>query len=149
MENASAEDHDVQNQENLDRQTASADTMNQAVPGKEETQRGATSRAAFGHRTRRPGKSGSEMIGIVPALEISNDILDGVKILDITPLSPAARAGLVVGDIIMAIDGVAVTSDETLNTQLAGRKPGSQVRVTFIHIAWVMEATLTLDHELP
>ena len=88
------------------------------------------------------------MIGILPAPEVPSDDLDGVKILDVTPFGPAARAGLVVGDIIVAIDGIAVTSDETLNTELASRKPGSQVRVTFMHIAWLMEATLTIEPEL-
>jgi membrane-associated protease RseP (regulator of RpoE activity) len=146
IENVSAEDRDASNQENLDRETASADTMSQAAPDKEGPQGSVVSGAAFGHRTRR-GKSGSEMIGILPALELPSDSLEGVKILDITPLGPAARAGLVGGDTIVAIDGIAVTSDETLNTELASRKPGSQVRVTFMHIAWVMEATLTIEPE--
>ena len=146
IENVSAEDRDAPNQKNLNRETASAETMSQAAPNKESAQGSVISGAAFGHRTHR-GKPGSEMIGILPAPEVPSDGLDGVKILDITPFSTAARAGLVVGDIIVAIDGIAVTSDETLNTELASRKPGSQVRVTFMHIAWVMEATLTIEPE--
>jgi membrane-associated protease RseP (regulator of RpoE activity) len=149
IENASSEDRDAPNQKNLNRQTASVDTMSRVVPDKEGAQGRAISGAAFGHRRRRRGKSGSEMIGILPALKIPSDGLDGVTILDITPFGPAARAGLVVGDIIVAIDGIAVTSDETLNTELSGRKPGSQVRVEFMHIAWLMEATLTIDPEFP
>jgi len=146
IENVSAEDRYASNQENLIRETASADSMSRAAPDKEGPQGSVVSGAAFGHRTRRRGMSGSEMIGILAAPEIP-DGLDGVKILDITPFGPAARAGLVGGDVIVAIDGIAMTSDETLNTELASRKPGSQVRVTFIHIAWVMEATLTIDPE--
>jgi hypothetical protein len=146
IENVSAENRDASNRENLNRETASADIMSRAAPDKEGPQGTVISGAAFNHRTRRRGKSGSEMIGVLPAPEVPNG-LDGVKILDITPFSPAARAGLVVGDIIVAIDGIAVTSDETLNTELASRKPGSQVRVTFMHIAWVMEATLTIEPE--
>jgi hypothetical protein len=146
IENVSAEDRDASNQENLNRETASADTMSRAAPDKEGPQGSVISGAAFGHRTHR-GKSGSEMIGILPAPEVPSDGLAGLKILDITPFGPAARAGLVGGDIIVAIDGIAVTSDETLNTELASRKPGSQVRVTFMHIAWVMEATLTIEPE--
>jgi len=146
IENVSAEDRDASNQENPNRETASADTMSRAAPDKESARGSVISGAAFGHRTHR-GKSGSEMIGVLPAPEVPSDGLDGVKILDITPFGPAARAGLVVGDIIVAIDGIAVTSDETLNTELASRKPGSQVRVTFMHIAWVMEATLTIEPE--
>jgi len=146
IENVSAQDRDAPNQENPNRETASADTMSRAAPDKESAQGSVISGAVFGHRTRRRGKSGSEMIGILPA-EVPSDGLDGVKILDITPFGPAARSGLVVGDIIVAIDGIAVTSDETLNTELASRKPGSQVRVTFMHIAWVMEATLTIEPE--
>jgi membrane-associated protease RseP (regulator of RpoE activity) len=148
VENVPAEDRDAPNQKNLNRETASADTMSRAAPDKESAQGSVISGAAFSHRTRRRGKSGSEMIGILAAPEIP-DGLDGLKILDITPFGPAARAGLVGGDIIVAIDGIAVTSDETLNTELASRKPGSQVRVTFMHIAWVMEATLTIEPEVP
>jgi hypothetical protein len=147
IENVSAEDRDPSNQENLHRETASGDTMSRAAPDKEGPQGSVISGAAFSHRSRR-SKSGSEMIGILAAPEIP-DGLDGVKILDIAPFGPAARAGLVGGDIIVALDGIAVTSDETLNTELASRKPGSQVRVTFMHIAWVMEATLTIDPEFP
>jgi PDZ domain/SPOR domain len=147
IENVSAEDRDASNQENLDRETASADTMSRAAPDKESAQGSVISGAAFSHATRRRGKSGSEMIGILAAPEVPSDGLDGVKILNITPFGPAARAGLVVGDIIVTIDGIAVTSDETLNIELASRKPGSQVRVTFMHIAWVMEATLTIEPE--
>jgi membrane-associated protease RseP (regulator of RpoE activity) len=147
IENVSAEDRGAPNQKNLNRETASADTMSRAAQDKEGPQGSVISGAAFGHRTHHRGKSGSEMIGILPAPEVPSDGLDGVKILDITPFSSAARAGLVVGDIIVAIDGIAVTSDETLNTELASRKPGSQVRVTFMHIAWVMEATLTIESE--
>ena len=146
IENVAAEDRDAPNQKNLNRQTASAETMSRAAADKESAQGSVISGAAFGHRTHR-GKSGSEMIGILAAPEVPSDGLDGEKILDITPFGPAARAGLVVGDIIVAIDGIAVTSDETLNTELASRKPGSQVRVTFMHIAWVMEATLTIEPE--
>ena len=146
IENVSAENRDASNQENLNRETASADTMSRAAPDKEGPQGSVISGAAFSHRTRRRGKSPSEMIGILAAPEIP-DSQDGVKILDITPFGPAARAGLVGGDIIVAIDGIAVTSDETLNTELASRKPGSQVRVTFMHIAWLMEATLTIEPE--
>jgi hypothetical protein len=148
-ESASAEDRGAPKQENLNRETASADTMSRAAPDKEGPQGSVISGAALGHRTRRRGKSGSEMIGILPAPEVPNDGLDGVKILDITPFGPAARAGLVVGDIIVAIDGIAVTSDEALNILLASRKPGSQISVTFMHIAWLMEATLIIDPEFP
>ena len=147
VENASVEDRDARDQESLNRVSASGDTVSPAPPGKEGAQGSAVNGAPLDYRRRRWGKSGSEMIGILPALEISSGGLDGVKILDITPFGPAARAGLVAGDIIMAIDGIAVTSDDTLNTELASRKPGSQVRVTFMHIAWVMEATLTIEPE--
>jgi len=147
IENVSAEDRDAPNQKNLS-ETASADTLSGAAPDKESAQGSVISGAAFGHRTRGRSKSGSEMIGILAAPEIP-DGLDGVKILDITPFGPAARAGLVGGDIIVAIDGIAVKSDETLNTELASRKPGSQVHVTFMHIAWLMEATLTIEPEFP
>lgn len=148
-ENASAEDRDARDQESLNRVSASGDAASPAPQGKEAAQGSVINGAPLDYRRRRRGKSGSEMIGILPDLEISSGGLDGVKILDITPFGPAARAGLVAGDVIVSIDGIAVTSDEALNTELASRKAGSRIRVTFMHIAWLMEATLTIETEFP
>jgi PDZ domain/PilZ domain len=74
----------------------------------------------------------------------SSDGVDGVKIIELMPNSPAATAGLAVGDIISAIDGNVVKTEQSLAAELANRKTGSKVRVTFKHNAWLMNTTITI-----
>jgi len=51
----------------------------------------------------------------------------GAVITDISPDSPAARAGLLPGDSIDAVDGVKVTSSQALRDDLGARHPGDGV----------------------
>jgi hypothetical protein len=83
------------------------------------------------------------MVSALGVLE-SSDGVDGVKIVKLMPNSPAATAGLAVGDIIRAIDGNVVTTEQSLAAELASRKAGSKVRVTFKHNAWLMNTTVTV-----
>ena len=43
---------------------------------------------------------------------------------------PAAKAGLQVGDVIVAVDGKATLTSDALGTVLAGLKPGQTVKLT-------------------
>src|SRR5262249_41438752 len=52
-----------------------------------------------------------------------------VMIATVEPGSPAARAGLVAGDIILALDGTAVTGADDLIRNLAGDKIGRRVEI--------------------
>jgi S1-C subfamily serine protease len=56
----------------------------------------------------------------------------GAGIVQLTPGGPAEKAGLKVGDIIVAIDNKPVTSANVLMDILAGLKPGQQVDVTVV-----------------
>jgi putative serine protease PepD len=55
----------------------------------------------------------------------------GVLILDVLPGSPAAKAGLQQGDVIVDIDGKAVTSAETLQSTIQKDKPGQSISVGY------------------
>ena len=79
-------------------------------------------------------------LGIVGSSESS-----GFRIKELTPNSAAANAGLVVDDVLMAADGKALKNQQTLY-EIAERKPGSKVIVTFMHIAWVMNASLIVPN---
>jgi S1-C subfamily serine protease len=56
-----------------------------------------------------------------------------VMIATVEPGSPAERAGLVAGDIILALDGTAVTGADDLIRILAGEKIGRTVEVETLH----------------
>ena len=83
----------------------------------------------------------------------------GVELTSVVSGSPAAKAGLegstgsqVVngqsyvtgGDVITQVDGHAVTSADTLQTEIAGRKPGSKVTLTIVRNGATKTVTVTL-----
>lgn len=57
---------------------------------------------------------------------------DGVLISGVLPGSPAEQAGLQAGDRLVAFDGEGMTTLEDYTILLKSRKPGDQVRVTYI-----------------
>jgi serine protease Do len=57
------------------------------------------------------------------------DGTQGVLISDVTAGSPAARAGLKRGDVIVALDGKPMTESSQLRNTVAARNPGSKVAV--------------------
>jgi S1-C subfamily serine protease len=56
-----------------------------------------------------------------------------VMIATVEPGSPAERAGLVSGDIILALDGIPVTGADDLIRMLAGEKIGRPVEIETLH----------------
>jgi len=68
----------------------------------------------------------------------------GVKITQITADGPAAQAGLRVGDIITELDGVPVRMAQILDAQIALRKPGSKIRISYIRNSLPGKATVTV-----
>ena len=52
---------------------------------------------------------------------------DGAVIQEVTPDSPASRAGLRAGDVVTSIDGQAVQSNSELVAAIRGHKPGDKV----------------------
>ena len=56
----------------------------------------------------------------------------GVLIKDIYPGGPLANAGIRSGDVVLAVDGIAVDDMQSLNYRIATRKPGDSVRM---HVA--------------
>jgi hypothetical protein len=78
----------------------------------------------------------------------------GIKIVKVTPGSPAANAGLLAGDTVLALDGVRVNSERALDAQFANRKAGSKIIATIMRGGWIYDVTITdvdghtFDHSL-
>lgn len=79
--------------------------------------------------------AGSVHVGPTPRLgvEVTTVRLDGdrraVRVLWVSYGTPAYRAGLESGDVVVAFDGTAVSSTRELEALLAGRRPGESVRL--------------------
>src|SRR5208282_5408537 len=68
----------------------------------------------------------------------------GVTISNVVSGSPAEEAGLKIGDTITAVDGRDVKSGDDLVADIAGRKPGSKAKMTFVRNGKKEEATVTI-----
>ncbi len=55
----------------------------------------------------------------------------GAVVLSVVSGSPAAKAGIEQGDVIVAIDGTAITSSEDLQKAVENGKPGESVTITY------------------
>lgn len=62
-------------------------------------------------------------------------VASGAYVVGVSPGYPAAGAGIVPQDIIVSVDGAAVTSPATLTSVLAGHHPGDAVRVGWVDVA--------------
>jgi S1-C subfamily serine protease len=60
------------------------------------------------------------------------DASAGGEIVEVVPNSPAAKAGLVAGDVITSIAGRTVTSSTTIANVLLTKKPGNTVSFTYV-----------------
>ena len=66
---------------------------------------------------------------------------DGAVVQEVTPDSPAARAGLQPGDVVVSIDGKAVQDRSELVAAIRGHKPGD--KVTLVVVRGGNETTIT------
>jgi serine protease Do len=63
------------------------------------------------------------------AASFGYDSTDGILVGDVIPDSPAAKAGLRVGDIIVELDGQEVTKAHELRNRVAATSPGSEAKL--------------------
>lgn len=69
----------------------------------------------------------------------------GVTVSSVVPGSPADQAGLKVGDTITAVDGQKVSKGSELVADIASRKPGSKVELSFLRNGKQDKASVTVD----
>jgi serine protease DegQ len=99
----------------------------------------------------RNGRATHSYLGIQPdqvtrdvATQLGLDQARGVVVLEVVGDGPAAKAGLRPGDVIVRMDDANVDTVEDLFGELRQRRPGSQVRLTFIRDGREQQATVTL-----
>ncbi len=73
-----------------------------------------------------PGGAGGRRVsfGTVPQFDFSGP---GVKVESVVPGSPAERAGVRAGDVILRLDGVSIADLRAFSQRLAGLEPGQEV----------------------
>lgn len=69
---------------------------------------------------------------------------NGLHITYITPDSPADQAGLAVGDILLRVDNIPVTSTDELNSALNSYAPGDEVTLTVYRSGKEYSVSVTL-----
>ncbi len=68
----------------------------------------------------------------------------GAKVFNVEPGTPADRAGLKSGDVILTLDGESIDNATALTTKLAQRRPGDRVTLGLVRDKKRMELSATL-----
>ena len=80
--------------------------------------------------------------GLAQAEDLS--VSEGAIIREVIADSPAAKAGLRVGDIVAAVDGEPVDAEHTLRDRVAGRDPGETITLAVLRGDEKLEIRVTL-----
>jgi S1-C subfamily serine protease len=78
------------------------------------------------------------------ALGIETDNFQGALVEEVFPDSPAEKAGIEVGDIIVAVDGQTISGAGDLRTTIGLKRSGDKVRITVNRAAKSLRFTATL-----
>lgn len=81
-------------------------------------------------------------LGTVPDMGASD--VPGLRLGGVTPGSPADKAGLKTGDVVIELGGVAVTDLQSYSDALYSHKPGDEVTVVVMRGAQKLSFTVTL-----
>jgi serine protease DegQ len=80
---------------------------------------------------------------LAQAMEV--DVLGGAIVSQVLPQSAAAKVGIAVGDVIIAIDGKPVTGSSPLRNEIGRKQPGTVVRLMLLRDGRERTVTVTLD----
>ena len=99
----------------------------------------------------RRGQLGVAIEPVTPELASKLGVKEvrGVMVGAVSPNSPAARAGIREGDVILAISGTPVTDGNTLRNQVASTPPGTAVKLTIAREGREQEVEVTLGEYQP
>jgi serine protease Do len=79
-----------------------------------------------------------------PAISRVYGVQSGITVSNVVAGSPADRAGLKVGDTIIAVDGKPIKNGDELVADIASRKPGQKVNLGYIRNSQKQEAAVTV-----
>jgi serine protease Do len=68
----------------------------------------------------------------------------GVLVNQVQPDGPADKAGIKAGDIITTVDGRSIKDGDDLVNEIAGRRPGSTIRLGYVRDGKPMDTTVTI-----
>ena len=137
-------------EESVDRSEVRKQTADSDPVAHESSSQQPTDHAALSSAT-------SQAVDTPPNIEVTSSTLGvvgstdgvyGVKIVKIVPGSPAATAGLAVGDIISAVDGTKVGTEQDLDAKFANREAGSKIVATIMHASWSYNVIITSDGDV-
>ncbi|WP_406265461.1 trypsin-like peptidase domain-containing protein [Nocardia sp. NBC_00881] len=87
-------------------------------------------------------------LGISPRTkQVANETTSGAEVADVAPGSPAAKAGIVEGDVIVKIGDREVTGPEELVVAVQSRKIGETVNVVLIRDGRQVDVPVTLESD--
>jgi len=68
----------------------------------------------------------------------------GLMITSLEPEGPAAKAGLFLGDVVVAIDGKSVAAPDDVQAVVASRRPGSTLTATILRAGAMVDVAITV-----
>ncbi len=97
-----------------------------------------------GKKVVEPWTGATDLAG-VPLQTVSQfGVNGGVRVGQVLPYSPAQKAGVQPGDVILSFDGTAVTSAGEVLADVCALQPGTSVPVTLMRNGQTVHATITL-----
>ena len=78
------------------------------------------------------------------AAALGFDKAKGVLVTDVTADTPAAKAGIARGDIVVSVDGTEVDTPRDLTRLIATEAPGAEVKLNLLRAGKSVDATVTL-----
>lgn len=79
--------------------------------------------------------------------EVDLGTVSGIYVSEVNDDGAAAEAGIEKGDVIIAVDGKEVKNMATLQEQVAQKRPGDKVTITYLHDKKKQQKTVTLKNE--
>ncbi|MCS6827428.1 MAG: S1C family serine protease [Caldilinea sp.] len=90
---------------------------------------------------------GLQAVPLDTALQQSLGQATGLMVMSVEPGGPAAQAGLLQGDVLVTLDGVAVQHLEELQALLTGERVGKTVSVRFVRAGALQEKNVTIGQK--